>query len=301
MSTTADMLRGDSGATVEFLRKTVPFDELDDEKLRELSQHFVMKSFPAETVIFRQDIDEVNDFYLICKGSVKAYLTGPDGAETLLDFRGEGGYFGALAIIRGSKANFNVVALEDTFCLGVGREVFLDLIRTYPRFSQYYLKKFSEDLVTTAYAELRWRKIRTQSGETLYQSNVQVGDVITRPPEIVAASQSIQQAARHMAELDIGSLLIRDQSGEISGIVTDEDLRKKVVAKGHDYNAPVATIMSSPVRAIPSNSLCFDALLRMMREHVQHLAVERGKQIVGVVSVRDIMVREGASPLYLVR
>ncbi len=301
MATTADLVRTDPGMKLEFLSKTVPFDELDSERLQELSQRFTMKFFAKETIVFRQDVDEVNDFFLIHKGSVKAYLTGPDDSVTLLDFRGEGGYFGALAIIRGSKANFNVETLEDTFCLALDREAFLDLIRNYPRFGQHYLKKFSEDLVGTAYAELRWRKNKTGPEEALYLSNLQVGDVIRRAPEIMHASQTIQQAAQHMSDLEIGSLLIRDQTGEIVGIVTDKDLRKKVVAKGHDYGAAVATIMSSPVQTIPSHALCFDALLRMMREQVRHLAVERGKQLVGVVSVRDIMVQEGSSPLYLVR
>jgi CBS domain-containing protein len=131
--------------------------------------------------------------------------------------------------------------------------------------------------------------------------NLQVGDVIRRPPEIIHASQTIQQVAAHMSDLEIGSLLIEDQSGSIVGIVTDNDLRKKVIAQGRDYHEPVAEIMSSPVHTIPSHMLCFDALLRMMNDRVRHLAVERGDQVVGVVSVRDIMVQEGSSPLYLFR
>lgn len=285
----------------EFLGRTLPFNELTQEKLAELSHLFTVKLFPQQTVVFRQDLDDVNHFYLIFKGSVKAYLTGAEGAETLLDFRGEGEYFGALAIIRGSKANFNVQILEDSVCLELDKEAFLDLIRNFPRFSEYYLKKFSEDLVGTAYAELRERKMKARPQEMLYMFNVEVDEVIRRPPEIIHASQTIQQAAERMSELEIGSLLIQGQNGEIEGIVTDRDLRKKVIAKGHDYSAPVASVMSSPVRTIPSNALCFDALLHMMNARVNHLAVERGKQIVGVVSVHDIMVQQGSSPLHLFR
>ncbi len=291
----------DPGLVMEFLAGTVPFNELDPEKLRELSQRFKVKFFPGQTTVFRQDIDDVNHFYLIYKGSAKTYLTGTDGAETLLDFRGAGGYFGALAIIRGSKANFNVEISEDTVCLELQKEPFLELIRNYPGFSEYYLKKFSEDLVGTAYAELRERKIKARPQEMLYLFNVEVGDVIRRAPEIIHASRTIQQAAELMSEQEIGSLLIEDQSGEIAGIVTDNDLRKKVVAKGYDYNAPVGQVMSSPVRTISSNTLCFDALLHMMNARVNHLAVERGKQIVGMVSVHDIMVQQGSSPLHLFR
>lgn len=301
MSTAADLLGRDPLMVMEFLKKTVPFNELDSKKLQDLSQRFTTKFFPKETVVFRQETDDVDHFYLIYQGGVKAYLTGPDEAETLLDFRGEGGYFGALAIIRGSKANFNVETLEDTLCLELEKESFLDLIGEYPHFSQYYLKRFSEDLVRTAYTELRSRKISARSQEMLYLFNVEAGDVISRPPEIIDASQTIRQAAERMSELEIGSLLVQDQSGEIVGIVTDKDLRKKVVAKGYDYAAPVANVMTCPVQRVPSQALCFDALLKMMNARVNHLVVERGKEIVGVISVHDIMVQQGASPLHLFR
>lgn len=153
MGTTADFPLTDPLMLMEFLTHIVPFNELDGEKLRELSKRFTMKFFPKETLVFRQDVDDVNDFYLIYKGGAKTYLTGPDGAVTLLDFRGEGDYFGALGIIRGSKANFNVETLEDTYCLVLDKVAFLDLVHNYPGFSRHYLERFSEDLVGTAYAD----------------------------------------------------------------------------------------------------------------------------------------------------
>lgn len=301
MVATVDIPRPDPGEVTAFLRQAVPFTELEREKIEELSARFALRLFPKETTIFRQDIDAVEHFYLIYRGQVRAYLTGPDGASTLLDFRGEGGYFGALAIIRGSKANFNVEALEDTLCLELPKEPFLELIRNYPLIAEYYLKSFSDDLACTAYAELRTRKASASTGEMLYLFNLQVGDVIKRPPEVIHGSETIQQAAERMSELEIGSLLVQDQGGDISGIVTDKDLRKKVVAKAMDYHAPVATVISAPVERIASDALCFDALLHMMDRRVHHLAIERGSQIVGVVSVHDIMVQEGSSPLYLFR
>jgi CBS domain-containing protein len=301
MPTTDDVLGANPEMLLEFLKKTVPFDELDSQTLQDLVPHFAVKTFAKETVLFRQDEDDVDHFYLIHEGGVKTYLSGPDGADTLLDFRRSGGYFGALAIIRGSKANFNVETLEDTVCLELDKQRFIHLIRNYPRFSQYYLKSLSDDLVGTCYAELRSRKIGERPQEMLYLLNVEVGDVIKRPPEMIHASETIRQAATRMADLEIGSLLVQDQSGGLVGILTDKDLRKKVVAQGYDYNQPVAGVMSSPLRTIESHALCFDALLHMMNERVHHLAVERGKQIVGVVSVHDIMVQEGSSPLYLFR
>lgn len=301
MPTSFDATRVDPPAVIEFLKNTVPFTTLDDDTLVNLAERFSGVSFPSGTVVFRQDVDEVDHFYLIFSGRLKTYLTGDDGTVTLLDFRGRGGYFGALAIIRGSKANFSVETLEQTVCLSVEKEVFVDLLQNHPQFSQHYLKTFSEDLATTAYAQLRTIKVADRSPDGFHLHSKNVGEVIGRPAEFLHAGQTIQQAAQRMSELEIGSVLIHDPSGDVVGIVTDKDLRKKVIATGLDCNLPVGTVMSSPVKRIPFNTLWFDALLHMMKERVYHLAVERDDEIVGVVSVRDFMLQAGASPLYLFR
>ena len=73
------------------------------------------------------------------------------------------------------------------------------------------------------------------------------------------------------------------------------------MAQGLDYRTPVDEIMTSPVHTIFSHAVCFDALLQMMNLKVHHLAVERQKEIIGVVTAHDIMVHQGTSPLYLFR
>ncbi len=291
----------DPKVILEFLNSTLPFSQLDPTILREVSTHFSMRFFPKGTIIFRQDIDEVNNFYLIFSGGIKTYIIGSENVETLLDFRERGHYFGALALIRSSKANFCVEAVEDTYCLELDKRIFLELVRTSPNLSEYFLKTLSDELVTTAYTELRLRKLNPKPQEMLYLFNLQVGDVIKRSPETIHASHSIQEAAQRMADLEIGSILIRDQSNEIVGIVTDKDLRKKVVAGGRDYNGPVADIMTSPVKTIAANAFCFDALLQMMNQGVHHLAVSRNNHITGIVSLQDVMVQQGSSPLHLYR
>lgn len=301
MAIKPDTREAEPGAVLDFLQRTLPFNELDRDALQEVSKKCVLDFFPKNTLILQQDTSEVSHLHLIYRGGVKVYLTDPEGVVSLQDFRGEGGYFGALGIIRGTRANFNVETVEDTFCFLIQREAFLQLIQAYPRFAQYYLKRFSEDIVGAAYSELRSRKGKARPQDAFYLFSVEVQDVIKRALEVVPGSQTIQEAAGHMSRLAIGSLLVRDQSGTIVGIITDKDLRTKVVSTGLEYSAPVAAIMSSPVQTISAHSVCFDALLQMMNLQVHHLAVQRGKEIIGVVTTHDIMVHQGTSPLYLFR
>lgn len=286
---------------LEFLRHTMPFNELDDNSLRDLAKHCIIDFIPKGTVIFRQGETEVEHFYLIQKGGVKIYLEDDQGEVTLKDFRGEGEYFGALPIIQNTRANLNVETVEDTFCFLFTKAAFRQLLVSSPRFSQYFLRSLSEKLVNTAYAELRHHRVSPRTESALFLFSTQVGTTVKNRPQTITADASVRQAATRMAELHIGSLLVTDSAGEIIGIVTDKDLRTKVVATGLDYQTPVNRIMASPVETIPSHAVCFDAMLRMMRRRIHHLAVEKQGEIVGMITTHDIMLLQGTSPLYLFR
>ena len=287
---------------IAFFQGIMPFNTLDAETLSDLARHCRIDFFPKGTRVLTAGTTELTHLYLIQRGGVKAFLEDDNGEVTLKDFRGEGASVGALAIIRGTPANLNIETVEDTFCFLLPREIFLDLIEKQPAFAHYYLKSFSEKIVTTAYNELRHHKVSRRSNEDLYLFSIRVGDLV-KTLRKVAVTATIQEAAALMAAYRVGCLLVHDtiDEEEIIGIITDHDLRCKVVAAGLDYKQPVATIMNSPVQTVLSQSLCFDVLLKMMATGIHHLAVERGGRIIGVITSHDIMLLQGHSPYYLFR
>ncbi len=300
MSQNADVHVVAPEMAVSFLKGIMPFDSLDDATLNDLARHCRVDFYPKGTRLLTTGETEITHLYLIQRGGVKAFIKDEQGEVTLKDFRGVGAYIGALGIIRGTPANLNIETVEDTFCFLLPREIFLKLVAQEPTFAHYYLKSFSEKIVTTAYNELRHHKVSKRSGDDLYLFSVRVGDLVKSLRKVSSAS-SIQQAAASMAEFRVGSLLVYDPMNEedIVGIITDRDLRGKVVAAGLDYNLPVKEIMTSPVQSVLSQSLCFDVLLKMMGTSIHHLAVERGGRVIGVVTSHDIMLLQGHSPYYL--
>lgn len=291
----------DPQVILDFLRNTLPFNELGQETLENLARNVTIDFFPKGTLILVQDKSEIPCLYLIQKGGVKLYLQDESGDVTLKDFRGEGAVFGALGIIRGAKTSLNVEAVEDTFCFLIDKNVFLHLVQNDPRLSQYYLKSLSESYVYRSFSELRRQKLTPKSEGSLFLFSVPVADLIKRDVESATGTYSVQKAAEYMARHQIGSLLVEDAKGVIQGIITDKDLRSKVVAQGLEYRTPVREIMSSPVRTIPGDAVCFDALMAMMTHKIHHLAVEDGGRIIGVITSHDIMLLQGQSPLYLFR
>jgi len=286
---------------IDFLKNTIPFKELDQEKLTRLSECCIIDFFPKGTLIFRQGETIVNHLYLIQKGGVKLFMKDEDGNITLKDFRSEGSYIGAIPIIQNTRANFNVETIEDTFCFLLEKKAFLELLSSDPKISQFYLRSFSDKLIKTAYSELRHSRITPKGESGFYLFTVKVGDIIKREPETINVSSSIQDAAIKMSDKGIGSLLVHDEKEETIGIITDKDLRVKVIARGLSYQEPVSKVMTNPVKEISGYETCFNALLQMISGKIHHLAVEKDKKIIGVVTAHDIMVLQGSSPLYIFR
>jgi CBS domain-containing protein len=100
----------------------------------------------------------------------------------------------------------------------------------------------------------------------------------------------VRKAAQVMRDRNIGSLFItRDK--DIIGILTDTDLVRRVVAVGADAaKTPVEQIMSAPILTIEENKTLLDANDMMAAHHLRHLGVTRNGKLVGMISVRDLVV-----------
>ena len=97
-------------------------------------------------------------------------------------------------------------------------------------------------------------------------------------------------AAATMRDHDIGSLLVT-RNKEIVGIITDTDMVRRLVAVGAEASKiPVEQIMSAPIKTIDENKTLLDANDLMAREHLRHLGVTRDNKLVGMISVRDLVV-----------
>jgi CBS domain-containing protein len=283
----------------DFFRATLPFSELPGEVLTRAARSCGIDFFPAGTRLMTRGEAIPADVFIIQTGAVKLFLMDEEGGETLADFRGPGAVVGVLSAVRGGPADLSAETVEDTFAFRMPVAVFRGIVESQPAVSQFFLKSFSDIYVSRAFGELRRRRVLPRSESSLPLFSTRVGDAVRRSPVTVEMGTDIRRAAEVMSTEGVGSLLVRDPAGEIAGIVTDKDLRRKVVAQGLDYGSPVARILSGPVRTIAESEDCFDALLAMMKHQIHHLAVSREGRIVGVITSHDLMILQGRSPFGL--
>ena len=106
----------------------------------------------------------------------------------------------------------------------------------------------------------------------------------------VERDTDVQTAARLMRDRRISSLFVTNGK-EIVGILTDTDMVRRVVAAGVDTLTTTAEkIMSAPILTIEEDKTLLDVSDLMANTHIRHLGVTQGGKLVGMISVRDILV-----------
>ena len=117
----------------------------------------------------------------------------------------------------------------------------------------------------------------------------EVGDYMTPSPIGIDSDQTIQEAAQFMHDQHVGSLIVKE-GGKPVGIVTERDFTRKVLVKGLDQNtAQVKDIMTSPFHSIDCHESVIDANKLMAKKKVRHLVVTDQDDVVGVLSVKDLV------------
>ncbi len=284
---------------IDFVKRIPPFQFLEEVTLTDISREVLMEFYPKGTIILYQGGPPPEYLYVIKKGEVKVAITNND-EEVFVDYRGEGDLIGYMLIFSNEKSRATVTAVEDTICYLFKRKNIQKLLYTNPNVSEFFHKSF-----LIKYFDKTFEKIQDKSpiygcGDRILFT-MKVGELATK--NVVTASQeiSIQEAAQIMSNKKISSLILLDNKGLPSGIITDRDLRDKVVAKGMNTLEPVNKIMSSPKVIADVNEFCFDAVLRMIKHNVHHLLVMKDGRLRGIVTNHDLMVLQGTSPISIVR
>ena len=127
-----------------------------------------------------------------------------------------------------------------------------------------------------------------------------VRDVVT-----CNVADTIHAAAALMSERNVGSIVVVDDHRRPLGIVTDTDLRKKVVAGGVSADDPVRAIMSAPVVTVPVRSTASGTIITMMRRGIRHLCITEdgtpGSAVIGIISEHDVVLLHGNNPAVLAK
>lgn len=113
---------------------------------------------------------------------------------------------------------------------------------------------------------------------------------IMHSPLYTSENNSVFDVAALMSEKEVGSVLMLNEGGEVSGVLTERDLLKKVVGRGLDpRSTQVKQVASSPVMTIEWYTTIDEAAKLMVEKHIRRLPVMEDGSIIGIVTDRDLI------------
>ncbi len=207
----------------------------------------------------------------------------------VLDLLGPGELFGHASMISGLPTGFEARAAEDTVCYRIPADVMRPLLARADVLRFVARSIVDRDVVGTAPADPRSDPVQSR-----------VATLIRTPPLVCQGSEPIREAAKRMTAEGASAVLV--PHGGTFGIVTDRDLRSRVIAAGLSPEAPVSAIMTKPAYTVTADRLGGDVLLDMLERNVHHIPVlSPAGEVLGVVDDGDLVAAEGRKPLLLRR
>jgi CBS domain-containing protein len=271
----------------EFLVAHAPFEALPEKVLESLPPRLTTRYYRRDTEIVRAGSHN-DEMFVLRSGAVEVR----DAHGGLVDRYDTGRCFGWAALLSDGVAPFTLTAIEDSLVLVMPGEVFRELSSTQPMWSLFFQHTLSDTMRRAV------RAVHTAERGTAVLKTT-VGELIRREPLWVTPDTSIRHAAETMRDERVSSLLVM-ADGELVGIMTDRDLRNRVVAEGRDIDRPVREIMTADPISAPVESMAFELLLSMVAKNIHHLPVTEGGRVVGLVSSTDLIRLERANPVYIV-
>ncbi len=235
-----------------------------------------IEHFAAGTVILRQAGEPARHLSVVRKGEVELL----DGG-LLLDLLGEGEVFGQFSLMARESPTLTVRAAEDTLCYLIDASVADDVLESSAGVAF---------MVSSMRRRLR-RAVDAAQPETPDPQLRPIGELVRRPAVTIRPGASVAEAASLMAAERVSCLPIA-APGEHRplGILTDRDLRTKVVAERRSPDTPVEEVATFPVVTLAASAPAGEALLSMFERGVHHFpVVDAAGALVGVVTDTDLM------------
>jgi CBS domain-containing protein len=262
-----------------FLEQTSPFAELGSELLAMVSGNLqIIYRRRGSPVLLEQQL------YLLRSGAVE--LRNSDG--TLIDQIGPGDGFGLRNLVDHNGCD-SAHCSEDSLLYILADGLFEKLCELNKPFRRFF----------SVPHQSRIRLAVANRGDTL-SLTATVGSLLQRSPVTIDSSTSIRAAAQRMSDERLSSMLVCEH-GQLVGMFTDSDLRRRVVAQGLDTAQPVAGVMTAKPITVTTSSFVFEAIVAMSQHNIHHIpVVDGGGELAGLLTTTDLIRAQRSQPVFLV-
>jgi CBS domain-containing protein len=267
-----------------FLRVHPPFDSLAADAVQRVAACAQLESYGSGEGVFHEGAEPVRRMRVVRSGVVELTTHG-----RVLDVLVEGDVFGHGSLLSGLPPAFSARAVEDCTCYGIPAAE-ARAVLSGPAGVTFVARSLLEE-PTELHILAREPAVNT--------ADEPVGSLVRGEAVVCEPDTTIREAARLMSAAP-GTAVVVDLGPHGFGILTDRDLRTKVVAGAMSVEDPVSAAMSAPAYTCTVDRRAGDVLAEMFDRGLRHFPVLSSTgQIVGVVDDVDLVALRTRSSFYL--
>lgn len=262
---------------VSFLHQTPPFDDLALHVVETISRDLIVLYLTAG-----EELRPEPQLMLVRSGLFALHTD-----QQRLTHLQSGDFYGYQLLLTGLADDDTIRCEEDGLVYFLPAEQFDSLRHQYKNFDLFFQRLFSRRLHLY------------QSTQQLTTSTLKVADLVTRRKVSIDSLSTVQQAALLMTEQRVSCVLIEHED-KLVGILTDRDLRSRVLAKDLCASTPVSQVMTKTPQSIDISCFAFEAIQQMSQYNIHHLPVEEQGKAVGVLTTTDLIRSQQEHPVFLI-
>ncbi len=274
---------------LQFIEKIDPFDMLPKPALREIASQVQITYVGKGEVLDPCGQGQKKNLYIIRTGSLEqrkenGVLRAKLGPEDLFGFT-------FLNDEHQSSETYTAIAIENALVYLVPKTALEAVFKIYPECAEHFASQ---------------AQVRLKSALDVVWSNKEkglfirrVGDVASGQVAIVPSSHSIQEAAEEMLSKHSPCAVVME-NGMISGLMTDRDMTKRVIAKGVSTDRPITEVMTLSPLTISPDDLVLQAASMMMQFNIRNLPVVKDGRVVGLLTTTHLVQNHRVQAIFLI-
>ncbi|WP_026956124.1 DUF294 nucleotidyltransferase-like domain-containing protein [Algoriphagus vanfongensis] len=288
----------------EFLKRFPPFSFLNQADLELVASQVEIQFLAESEILFRKNEVARPHFYILKEGQIGLY-----DHDELKDFCDEGDVFGVLALLGKRPYIYEAKIEKDSLVYSIPVAVFEEILDKNSKVALYFAAGFAsgqvvirQDLSTGQKARGVLKKENLDHSLLIFSdpSQIQFSEKVIQ----ILPSATVQEAAQKMASASVSSIVVCQPDQIPLGIITDKDLRNKVVAQALPLDSSVEGVMTTPVITKKKGAGFSDLYLSMIKNRLHHLILTEdgspNSPICGILSDHDVLLSMGNSPAVLI-
>ncbi|QSB25973.1 DUF294 nucleotidyltransferase-like domain-containing protein [Flavobacterium sp. CLA17] len=294
-----------SHRVADFLKNYPPFSFLHQADLEKLSEQISIVYKEKDAVIFAENEKTHDSFYVVHKGAVALKK---NQKNVVLDMCDEGDIFGLRPLLAQENYIMEAVAHEESILYAIPIAVFKPYALENRTVGNFLIESYASN-TRNPYSDIHKDKLYGDDlvSESMHSESHSFDlQPIKYSKKIVTCSPSTtaRDVAKIMNKKKVGAILIVDEMLPI-GIITDKDLRNKIVTGDYSILTTAETIMTKPVVTYPKKMTVTEAQMAMMKSNISYLCLTKdgtnNTKAVGILSKHDVMVALGNNPAVLIK